>query len=104
MPNATDRHPADSVAQRFRDVFGLPLPVSPPPVPGDPAPAQECGLLVISCKVCGNSIQRWRPTRYALECGTVMLMMGCACTKCGGDVSAKIERFEVRVPEGPVGS
>ena len=69
---------------------------------GDPAPAQECALLVLTCKDCGNSIQRWRPTLDAEEFGALVILMGLRCVKCHGPVKAVVEEFAFRVPEGSV--
>lgn len=83
------------------DVLGVGLGL-PDPLPGDPAPIQECALVVLKCAKCGNEEGRWRPVRMATEMGTLVLLMGLACRKCDGPVEVVVRGYGRRVPEGPV--
>lgn len=63
------------------------------PLLGDPAPEQECGLLVLRCQTCGRSTKRWLPTAYAAKFGELVILMGMRCVKCGGVVKPEVDQF-----------
>ena len=69
---------------------------------GDPAPTQLCGLLVLTCKACGSSVERWRSSAYAAEFGALVILMDLRCVKCHGEVVPTVPKHAFRVPEGPV--